>query len=59
MWAQNNLWGLYREYLWKLKLGNNVENIWVICGNYLWGLFEYFVIGERVNKDFRCDNSSS
>ena len=59
MWARNNLWGLYGEYLWELKLGNNVENIWVICGKYLWGLFEYFVFGEWVNRDLRCNNSSN
>ena len=33
--------------------------IFVICGKYLWGLFEYFVFGEWVNKDLRCNNSSS
>ena len=33
--AQGNLWGLYREYLWE---PNNMENIWVICGEYLCGL---------------------
>ena len=37
--TQDNLWGLYGEYLWepKPKLGNNMENIWVICGKYLCG----------------------
>ena len=38
---------------------NNVENIQVICGKYLWGLFEYFVFGEWVNRDLRCNNSFS
>ena len=33
--AQGNLWGLYREYLWE---SNNMENIWVIYGEYLCGL---------------------
>ena len=38
--AQNNLWGLYRKYLWQPKLGNYMGNIcesanWVICGKYL------------------------
>ena len=35
--TQDNLWGLYGEYLWEPKLGNNMENIWVICGKYLCG----------------------
>ena len=33
--AQDNLWGLYGKYLWEPKLGNNMENIWVICGKYV------------------------
>ena len=33
--AQGNLWGLYREYLGE---PNNMENIWVIYGEYLCGL---------------------
>ena len=33
--AQGNLWGLYMEHLWE---PNNMENIWVICGEYLCGL---------------------
>ena len=30
--AQDNLWDMYREYLWE---PNNMKNIWVICGEYL------------------------
>ena len=33
--AQDNLWGLYRKYLWEPKLNNNMESIWVICGKYV------------------------
>ena len=40
-------------------MGLCIESIWVICGKYLWGLFEYFVFGEWVNRDLRCNNSSS
>ena len=33
--VQDNLLGLYGEYLWE---PNNMENIWIICGDYLCGL---------------------
>ena len=33
--AQDNLWGIYRKYLWEPKLGNNMESIWVIWGKYV------------------------
>ena len=33
--AQDNLWDLYRKYLWEPKLGNNMKNIWVICEKYV------------------------
>ena len=33
--AQDNLWGIYRKYLWERKLGNNMESIWVIWGKYV------------------------
>ena len=33
--AQDNLWGFYEKYLWEPKLGNNMKNIWVICGKYI------------------------
>ena len=37
--AQDNLWGLYRKYFWEPKLGNNMENIWVICGKYVGNIY--------------------
>ena len=40
-------------------MGLCIESIWVICEKYLWGLFEYFVFGEWVNRDLRCNNLSS
>ena len=37
--TQDNLWGLYRKYFWEPKLGNNMENIWVICGKYVGNIY--------------------
>ena len=44
--AQDNLWGLYGKYLWESKLGNNMKNIWVICGKYVGNIYvspKYFM----------------
>ena len=56
--VQDNLWGIYRKYLWEPKLGNNMEDIWIICGsmqeifmwaqNSLWACRVFF--SEWVNE---------
>ena len=63
--AQGNLWGLYMEHLWE---PNNMENIWVICGEYLcglkivYGLVWYFLVSGLMKlgrKNLYLNNESS